>query len=69
MDSNRWLTEEQRDALRKKEEELREIKYGSRRNKPVTLDYAGRRVVEEDSKMGELCVCVCVCVLFALYKI
>ena len=53
VDSNRWLTEGQRGALRKREEELRDIKYGSRRNKAITLDFAGRRVVEEDSQVGE----------------
>jgi len=53
VDSNRWLTEGQRGGLRKREEELRDIKYGSRRNKAITLDFAGRRVVEEDSQVGE----------------
>ena len=39
-------------ALLKKEEELREKKFGSRRNKAITLDIAGKSVVEEHSEIG-----------------
>lgn len=47
-DTNRWLPKKERDALRKKEEELREKRYGSRREMKVTLDFAGRRVIDEN---------------------
>ena len=38
--------------LREREDELREKRHGSRRNKAVTLDFAGRKVVEEEN-LGE----------------
>lgn len=45
---SRWLSKQERDALRKKEEELREKRYGSRRQQKITLDFAGRRVIDEN---------------------
>lgn len=47
-DSNRWLSKKEKDALRKKEEELREKRHGSRRQMKITLDFAGRRVIDEN---------------------
>ena len=47
-DSNRWLPKKERDALRRKEEELREKRHGSRREMKVTLDFAGRKVIDEN---------------------
>ena len=47
-DTNRWLSKKERDALKKKEEELREKRYGSRRQMKVTLDFAGRKVLDEN---------------------
>lgn len=52
VDTNRWLSHDERDALQKKEESLRASKYGSRRKKAVTLDIAGRRVIEEEEVVG-----------------
>lgn len=46
-DTNRWLSKKERDALRKKEDELREKQHGSRREMKVTLDFAGRKVIDE----------------------
>ena len=46
MDSNKWLTPEQRAALEKKGEELHAGRHQSRLNRRVNLDFAGRRVVE-----------------------
>ena len=54
VDTNRWLSSDAREALRTKEDSLREQKYGSRRTKAVTLDIAGRRVLEEDTNIGQL---------------
>ena len=34
-DSNQWLSKEDRDALRKREEELRAARHGSRRDRKV----------------------------------
>jgi len=49
-DSNQWLTSKQRGALRSKEAEMHAKRHASRRDRSrqVTLDFAGRRVVEED---------------------
>ena len=45
-DSNHWLSKKDREALKKKEEKLRERRFASRREMKVTLDFAGRRVVD-----------------------
>lgn len=50
-DTNRWLPKKERDALRRKEEELREKRHGSRREMKVTLDFAGRRVIDENESV------------------
>lgn len=47
---NKWLTTEQRELIRKKEEELRAEQHASRRQQKVTLDFAGRQVVKEESQ-------------------
>lgn len=48
---NRWLSEEERAALQKREDSLREQRYGNHCSVKVTLDFAGRKVVEEDNKL------------------
>ena len=53
VDTNRWLSSQEKVELRKKQEELREKKHRSRHNKTITLDIAGRRVVEDDKHFGE----------------
>jgi len=55
-DSNQWLTSKQRSALRSKEAEIRAKRHASRRDRSrqVTLDFAGRRVVEEDQDVTTL---------------
>ena len=45
-DTNQWLSKSEREALRKKEEKLREKRFASRREMKVTLDFAGRKVIE-----------------------
>ena len=52
VDSDRWLSASEKEALRSKQESLRERKYGSRLRRDVTLDIAGKKVVEEDVKVG-----------------
>lgn len=52
VDSNQWLSATERDALSRKEAELREAKYGPRRSRKVVLDFAGRRVIEEEDHIG-----------------
>jgi len=49
VDSNKWLTPQQREALKKKKEELHEEKHKSRLDRRITFDFAGRKVVEDDS--------------------
>lgn len=52
-DSNQWLSPGEREKLRKKEEELRDIRHASRRDRKITLDFAGRQVIEEGNNLNE----------------
>jgi len=64
VDSNKWLTPQQREALSKKKEELHNEKHKSRLDRRITFDFAGRRVledvtaqnydIEQDTKLLEL---------------
>ena len=45
-DSNRWLSKAEKEKLAKRERELREKRHASRLDRKVTLDFAGRRVVD-----------------------
>eukprot|EP00043_Microstomoeca_roanoka_P014564 m.144588 g.144588 ORF g.144588 m.144588 type:complete len:614 (-) comp16045_c2_seq1:107-1948(-) len=45
-DSNKWLSRKQRDELQQKEEELRQQRHDARRNRMLTIDFAGRRIVD-----------------------
>jgi len=47
-DSNQWLSTQDREKLRKREEELRSQRFASRKDRKITLDFAGRQVIEED---------------------
>ncbi|MFT7814382.1 activating signal cointegrator 1 isoform X2 [Arapaima gigas] len=51
-DSNQWLSQAEREVLRQREEELRQLRHASRRDRKVTLDFAGRRVLEEGDNLG-----------------
>lgn len=44
--NNPWLTTEQRDALRKREAEIRAAQNVPRSQRKITLDIAGRQVIE-----------------------
>ena len=46
-DGNQWLSKKEREALKEKEEMLRQKRHGSRRGVKVTIDFAGRKVVSE----------------------
>ncbi|NWS75094.1 TRIP4 protein, partial [Crotophaga sulcirostris] len=52
-DSNQWLSKQEREALQKREQELRELRHASRLTRKVTIDFAGRQILEEDSSMAE----------------
>lgn len=51
---NKWLTLEQREMIRKKEQELRAEQHASRRQQKVTLDFAGRQVVKEEAQHASI---------------
>lgn len=50
-DSNQWLSPCERDALRKREEELRELRHASRKDRKITLDFAGRQALDEGENL------------------
>ncbi|KAG7468279.1 hypothetical protein MATL_G00141340 [Megalops atlanticus] len=52
-DSNQWLSQAEREALRKREEELRELRHASRKDRKITLDFAGRQVLEESDNLSQ----------------
>ncbi|XP_029354797.1 activating signal cointegrator 1 [Echeneis naucrates] len=52
-ESNQWLSPSERNKLRKKEEELRELRHASRKDRKITLDFAGRQVIEEGNNLSE----------------
>ncbi|XP_061595513.1 activating signal cointegrator 1 [Cololabis saira] len=50
-ESNQWLSPGEREKLRKKEDELRELRHASRLDRKITLDFAGRQVIDEGSNL------------------
>lgn len=50
-ESNQWLLPSEREKLRKKEEELREIRHASRKDRKITLDFAGRQVLDRGDNL------------------
>ncbi|XP_070686107.1 activating signal cointegrator 1 isoform X2 [Pempheris klunzingeri] len=52
-ETNQWLSPSERDKLRKKEEELRELRHASRKDRKITLDFAGRQVIDEGKNLNE----------------
>lgn len=54
VDSNRWLSSEEKEALLSKDKALREEKYGSRRKRAVvaSMDISGHQIREEDRALG-----------------
>ncbi|NWW32845.1 TRIP4 protein, partial [Panurus biarmicus] len=52
-DSNQWLSKKEREVLQKREQELRELRHASRLAKKITIDFAGRQILEEDNNMAE----------------
>ncbi|XP_042331074.1 activating signal cointegrator 1 isoform X2 [Sceloporus undulatus] len=53
VDSNQWLSKQEREALEKREKELRELRHASRLSKKITIDFAGRQILEEQDSMAE----------------
>ena len=52
-DANRWLNNDDREKLRKREEELRKARHGSRRDRKITFDFAGRRILDASEDPGK----------------
>nr|XP_019604254.1 PREDICTED: activating signal cointegrator 1 isoform X1 [Rhinolophus sinicus] len=52
-DSNQWLSKIERETLQKREEELREFRHASRLTKKITIDFAGRKIVEDENPLAE----------------
>ncbi|XP_053490089.1 activating signal cointegrator 1 [Ictalurus furcatus] len=52
-DSNQWLSPVERETLRKRAEELRELRHASHKDRKITLDFAGRRVLEEGENLTQ----------------
>ncbi|XP_067871445.1 activating signal cointegrator 1 isoform X2 [Heterodontus francisci] len=52
-DSNQWLSKQEREALRKREEELRELRHASRQTKQFTIDFAGRKILEDQGSLDQ----------------
>ncbi|XP_056428631.1 activating signal cointegrator 1 [Hyla sarda] len=52
-DSNQWLSQAEREALRQKEQELQELRHASKLSRKVTIDFAGRKVIDEGGDMAE----------------
>ncbi|XP_074862770.1 activating signal cointegrator 1 [Carettochelys insculpta] len=52
-DSNQWLSQQERKALQKREEELRELRHASRLARKITIDFAGRQILEERDSLAE----------------
>lgn len=52
-DSNQWLSNAEREVLRKKELELQELRHASQLSRKITIDFAGRKVFEEGGELSE----------------
>ncbi|XP_066503989.1 activating signal cointegrator 1 [Hoplias malabaricus] len=52
-DSNQWLAPGERELLKKREEELRDLRHASRKDRKITLDFAGRRVLDEEENLTQ----------------
>ena len=46
VDTNKWLTPQQREALKQKKDDLQAERHKSRLDRRITFDFAGRKVVE-----------------------
>ncbi|XP_069480781.1 activating signal cointegrator 1 isoform X2 [Ambystoma mexicanum] len=52
-DSNQWLSKQEREALRKREKELQDIRHASRLSRKITFDFAGRQIVEDQDNLTD----------------
>merc|ERR1712150_433721 len=54
VDAYKWMTSEQKIKLKERENELREKRHGSRLDRKIDFDFAGRRIVEAESEFAML---------------
>ncbi|XP_029430276.1 activating signal cointegrator 1 isoform X3 [Rhinatrema bivittatum] len=52
-DSNQWLSRPEREALRKRERELLDLRHASRLSRKITIDFAGRQILEQQDSLSE----------------
>ncbi|XP_071106236.1 activating signal cointegrator 1-like [Haliotis cracherodii] len=50
---SKWLSKKDREALKKREAELRSQRFASRKDRKITLDFAGRQVIDVESDTGK----------------
>jgi hypothetical protein len=50
VDSDKWLTPEQRQKLKEREAQIRDQRHGSRLNQRFTFDFAGRTVMPDNAE-------------------
>lgn len=48
-----WLSKTEKERLKKREDEIQAQKHKSRLDRKVTLDFAGREIVDEDTHIEE----------------
>ncbi|EGD72426.1 zinc finger domain-containing protein [Salpingoeca rosetta] len=53
-DANKYLSRKQRDELRAREEQLRQEQKDARRNRTITIDFAGRRVIDSGPQVVDV---------------
>ncbi|KAK1345475.1 hypothetical protein QTO34_007932 [Cnephaeus nilssonii] len=52
-DSNQWLSKIEQETLQKQEEELREFRHASSLSKKITIDFSGRKIMEDENPLAE----------------
>uniref|UniRef100_A0A4W3JGV2 Activating signal cointegrator 1 n=1 Tax=Callorhinchus milii TaxID=7868 RepID=A0A4W3JGV2_CALMI len=52
-DTNQWLSKQEREALRLRDEELRDLRHASRQTRKITIDFAGRQVLESEDHLDQ----------------
>ena len=53
-DAGTWLSKGEKEALEKRKEELHAQRHASRKDRKVTLDFAGRTVIEEAPQIVDM---------------
>ncbi|XP_065576282.1 activating signal cointegrator 1-like [Artemia franciscana] len=51
---NKWLSASERAKIEKREKEIQELRYGPKKAMKLTIDFAGRRVIEEQPEIHKI---------------